>query len=68
MLLCTMQKGLDWGCPAPCRLALLDQLRRPGSLLSAIATLFVVNMEIGKSDKQNLSTIYAKDKLFDLKS
>lgn len=29
---------------------------------------FVVNMEIGKSDKQNLSTIYAKDKLFDLKS
>lgn len=29
---------------------------------------FVVNMEIGKSDKQNLSTIYAKDELFDLKS
>jgi len=63
-----MQKGLDWGRLAPCRLTLLDQLRRPGSLLSTIATLFVVNIEIGKSDKQNLSTIYAKDKLFDLKS
>ena len=32
------------------------------------SALFVVNMEIGKSDKQNLSTIYAKDELFDLKS